>query len=401
MAIPPGYNVKEGENTDYALKLHGNTYGQKQAGRVWFKHLSKRLIKHVGFTQSKIDECIFYKGNVIYVLYTDDSILTGPDKKVLEQTVEDIKAANLDITVEGEVKDFLGVTIERHEDGSIEFKQPLLINKILEALHMDEKTKEKPIPMASSTRLLRHSESQAFKGFDYRSVIGMLNYLDTGTRSDIAYATHQCARFTTAPKTEHGKVIQWLGRYLKGTRTKGMLFTPDLTKGLEVFVDADFSGNWDHIMASEDRDTARSRHGYIIRYMGCPIIWKSQLQTEIALSSTESEYTGLSYALRDAIPLMNLLKEMKKRSFQVTAEKAKVHCRVFEDISGALEMATVHKYRPRTKHLNVKLHHFREYVESGEISIHKIDTTQQVADYLTKPLEVTTFERLRKQIMGW
>ena len=85
----------------------------------------------------------------------------------------------------------------------------------------------------------------------------------------------------------------------------------------------------------------------------------------------------------------------------MTAEKAKVHCRVFEDNSGALEMATVHKYRPRTKHLNVKLHHFREYVESGEISIHKIDTTQQVADYLTKPLEVTTFERLRKQIMGW
>jgi hypothetical protein len=65
-------------------------------------------------------------------------------------------------------------------------------------------------------------------------------------------------------------------------------------------------------MASEDRDTVRSRHGYIIRYMGCLIIWKSQLQTEIALSSTKSEYTGLSYALRDAIPLMNLLKEMKK-----------------------------------------------------------------------------------------
>jgi hypothetical protein len=148
MAIPPGYNVKDGENTDYALKLHGNTYGQKQAGRVWFQHLTKRLIKKVGFTQSKIDECVFYNGNVIYVLYTDDSILTGPNKKELEQIVEDIKAAKLDITVEGEITDFLGVTIERHRDGTIEFKQPLLINKILEALHMDEKTKAKPIPMA-------------------------------------------------------------------------------------------------------------------------------------------------------------------------------------------------------------------------------------------------------------
>ena len=71
-------------------------------------------------------------------------------------------------------------------------------------------------------------------------------------------------------------------------------------------------------MSAEDRDTACSRHGYIIKYMGCPIIWKSQLQTEIALSSTESEYTGLSYALREAIPIMSLLQEMQNFGLQIT-----------------------------------------------------------------------------------
>ena len=100
--------------------------------------------------------------------------------------------------------------------------------------------------------------------------------------------------------------------------------------------------------------------------MGCPIVWKSQLQTEIALSSTESEYTGLSYALRETIPIMELLNEMQKHGFPVVKEKARVHCRVFEDNSGAIEMAKVHKFRPRTKHINVKLHHFRDYVERGE-----------------------------------
>jgi hypothetical protein len=79
------------------------------------------------------------------------------------------------------------------------------------------------------------------------------------------------------------------------------------------------------------------------------------MQTEIALSSTESEYTGLSYALRDAIPIMELLKELKKKEFPVRSTIPNVHCKVFEDNSGALEMATVHKPRPRTKHLNVKL----------------------------------------------
>ena len=88
----------------------------------------------------------------------------------------------------------------------------------------------------------------------------------------------------------------------------------DPLKGMEIFVDADFSGNWDK-NDSDNKDTARSRHGYIIKYMGCPIVWKSQLQHEIALSSTESEYTGLSYALREAIPIMELLKEMREYGF--------------------------------------------------------------------------------------
>ena len=88
---------------------------------------------------------------------------------------------------------------------------------------------------------------------------------------------------------------------------------PMENKDLEVYVDASFCGDWDPKEAATDRDTARSRHGYVINYAGCPLLlWKSQLQTEVALLSTESKYTGLSYALRDAIPVMELLKELKK-----------------------------------------------------------------------------------------
>jgi hypothetical protein len=163
-------------------------------------------------------------------------------------------------------------------------------------------------------------------------------------------------------------------------------------------VDASFCGDWDPVEASKDRDTARSRHGYIISYAGRPLLWKSHLQTEVALSSTESEYTGLSYALRDAIPVMELLEEMKKRGL---TPQARVHCHVFEDNSGALEMAWIHKYRPRTKHLNVRLHHFRDYVERKEITIHPINTNDQPADFLTKALNVEVLERHRRPVLGW
>ena len=122
-------------------------------------------------------------------------------------------------------------------------------------------------------------------------------------------------------------------------------------------MDSNFCGNW-HKKYAGETDFVQSRHSYIIMYAGCPIVSKSQLQTEIALSTTEADYTGLLYTLREAIPLMDLLKEIRKTEFDVLDHKVKFHCRVSKDNSGAIEMAVVHKWRPRTKHLARKLHHF-------------------------------------------
>jgi hypothetical protein len=158
---------------------------------------------------------------------------------------------------------------------------------------------------------------------------------------------------------------------------------PHCDLGLEVYVDADFVSNYKE-EDSNHPDTARSRYGYIVLYGGCPIQWKSQLQTEITLSSTESEYTGLLCALRDAIPMMDLLNEIKQFGFPVLREKPTVHCRVYEDNNGALVMVKEFKYRPRSKHLCVKPHHFRHYVEAGKITVPPISTELQPADMLTK-----------------
>ncbi len=98
---------------------------------------------------------------------------------------------------------------------------------------------------------------------------------------------------------------------------------------------------------------------------------------------------------------MELLNEMKKSGFPIAGKTPKVHCSVFEDNSGALEIAREYKFRPRTKHINVKLHHFRDYVDRGEISICHISTNLQPADNLTKPLSEELFTTHRRNIMGW
>ena len=402
MEVPKGFEVETGKNKDHVLKIHRNIYGQKQAGRVWNKYLADKLINKVGFKQSKIDECLFYKGKVIYALYTDDSIITGPDLHEIEQAVTDIKAAGLDVTEEGTLEDFLGVNIDRKEDGTIHLTQPHLIEQILKDLKLDgDEVKIKSTPIPATRIISHHTDSEAFdESFHYRSVIGKLNFLEKSTRPDISYTTHQCARFTSNPRKEHGKAVRWLGRYLKGTKDKGIIIKADPIQNLKMFVDADFAGNWDPKEADK-RDTARSRHGYVIKYKGCPVTWKSQLQTEICLSSTESEYTGLSYALREAIPIMQTLREMKDMGIPVTSTNSEVYCTVFEDNSGAVEMANHHKYCPRTKHLNVKLHHFRDYVSRGEVKVKPISTKNQQADLLTKGLNESDTMKHRKSIMGW
>ena len=104
-------------------------------------------------------------------------------------------------------------------------------------------------------------------------------------------------------------------------------------------------------------------------------MWQSKLHTETALSTTEAEYVALSAALREVICLMGLLKEAPQHGILNITCTPNIHCKVFEDNNGALEMAKIHKHRPQTKHLNIRLHDFRDYVEQKEISIHLINTT--------------------------
>lgn len=64
-------------------------------------------------------------------------------------------------------------------------------------------------------------------------------------------------------------------------------------------------------------------------------------------------------------------------------------------------MARTPRMRPRTRHINLKYHHFREAVTAGLVSIHAITTDNQIADIFTKPLPHDLFVKFRKQIMGW
>ena len=106
--------------------------------------------------------------------------------------------------------------------------------------------------------------------------------------------------------------------------------------------------------------------------------------------------------MRDVIYFMNLIQEIQEMGITLPHKTVpKMTCRVFEDNVGALELANNHKLRPRTKHLAVQLHHFRQHVLSKQVIVEKIDTTHQRADIFTKALPRDAFRYLRSTIVGW
>ena len=231
----------------------------------------------------------------------------------------------------------------------------------------------------------------------------MLNFLTNSTHPELAYSVHQCARFCQNPKRIHEQAVKRIVQYLLSTKRgkeeyKGLLFKVDKSKSIIVYVDASFAGEWNKSW-SNDPTSVYSRTGFIVTYAGCPILWTSKLQSEISLSTTEAEYIALSHSMRDTIPMITLLEELKK-VLPIDVETPKLHCTIFEDNNACIELVKCPKMRPRTKHIGLKYHHFRSKVKDNTISIQHIDTKQQIADIFTKALPEAQFIYLRGLLNG-
>lgn len=130
------------------------------------------------------------KDQNIYILYTDDSILVGPDPQKSDNIIQQMKDVKPEVSIEGDISDFFRVKISRQDDSTIHMNRPYLIESILKELHLER------TPAAASKLLKAHKRSEAFdEHFNYRRVIGQFNYLEKSTRPDIAYTVCTCARF--------------------------------------------------------------------------------------------------------------------------------------------------------------------------------------------------------------
>jgi hypothetical protein len=117
MELPQGIQSKHGNSKEHVLKLEKNIYGQKQAGRVWDSFLVEKLMS-IGFTMSLIDDCTFFHGDIIFMVYVDDGIFLGSDDLQLQEVIKEIHNLGLNIEDEGHPADYVGVNIKKLKDGS-------------------------------------------------------------------------------------------------------------------------------------------------------------------------------------------------------------------------------------------------------------------------------------------
>lgn len=409
--MPSHFSSTDG--IDSVLKLNKALYGQLDSPKRWWFKIRAGLIKR-GLVSSTVDPCLFISKHIICMCYVDDICLVATSQKRIDDFLQTFKddgdEFNWEMTEEGTINDFLGIKITRSaSERTWTMTQTGLIDKVLAATGMTN-CNAKETPTSSDCRALgTHKDSQrAIEKWSYRSILGMTMYLASNSRPDISFAVHQCARFSHDPKVEHEQALLRICRYLKGTRTQGLILRPSNEISVDCYVDADFLGLYG-VEDVHDPMSARSRTGFVILLANCPLAWTSVLQPTISVSTLESEWNALSASMRALIPMKRLVGEVLSgmslkpgTDFRVATKS-----QVFEDNAGVVQLATTKKMTSRTRHMAVKMFWFMEKLgnnpETGgeDISIIKVASKDNMADIFTKSLGRVDFCRLRHLLCGW
>lgn len=209
-------------------------------------------------------------------------------------------------------------------------------------------------------------------------------YCQTQTRPDIAYGVSLLSRFSSNPRQEHINAAKRLLRYLRGTIDLGIVYHGPAD--VEGYTDSDWAG---------DVSDRKSTTGYVFKLTNGPISWASRKQKLVALSSTEAEYYALNEAGKEAVFIRQFLTEL---SPALTTPMINHRMTLKNDNMGAEQLSQNPQHHARTKHIEIRHHWIRDAVKDHSIQLLHVDTNDNVADGLTKPLAKPKFETFIQQL---
>ncbi|GJY51100.1 hypothetical protein Tco_0441947 [Tanacetum coccineum] len=263
----------------------------------------------------------------------------------------------------------LGIEVSNRENSNgLVLSQAHYVDKILNT-HNAGDSGQARTPIDTSLHLSKN-RGLGVAQLEYSRIIGMLMYLMTGTRPDLAYAVSRLSRYTSNPSYAHWKAITRVLHYLRYSRDYGLHYDrhPAVIEG---YSDA----NW----ISDIKDS-RSTSGYVFTLGGAAISWKSSKQTVIAKSTMESEFIALDKCGEEAEWLRQFVEDIPRWPKPVTA--ISIHC----DSKSAMGRAKSTMYNGKSRHIRRRHNSIRQLLSTGVISIDYVASKDNIADPFTKGL---------------
>lgn len=197
----------------------------------------------------------------------------------------------------------------------------------------------------------------------YGNVVDSLMYTMVCTRPDITQAISVASRYMGDPGKDHWNALKWIMSYLMGTQNHGLLL-----RRKEGF-------NGDPITSFVDSD--------IFHLYGTNVSWRSFLQSVVTLSTTEAEYMAMTEAVKDGVWLVGMLSD-----FGIKQKAVTILC----DSQSALHLSKHQVFHERSKHIDVRHHFVRDWIDKGLIKVVKVSTNDNAVDMLTSPLPTAKFK---------
>ena len=388
---PDKYRIYLQADGSMIVALKKCLYGLRESPRKWYELVRDVIIKRMGFSQSEIDTCVFYKvkedGSEVFVaLYVDDMLVVAGNDRDIKTFGDQLKLSFGEITsYVAEEIDFLGMKISRDPNtGDITVKQQGYIESIIEesSPHYSNFTSDK----SKSDMSGESSECEYF-----RKKVMQLMFLAVRTRPDILFDIVVLAartERTEKPSNDDMKSIDRILRFVYQTRTDGMKFKS--AGEIEFYASVDASFNC--------YETGKGHSGFCLfpdREGSAAILYKSLKQKQIAKSSTESELIALKEAVQNILVCAELMMELDKtlNLFPIT---------VYQDNESAIRLVTtpVINRQGRSKFINRSLFQVNENIEKGEILVVHQNTKHLIADFFTKAIHGARYNNFRARLMG-
>jgi hypothetical protein len=198
------------------------------------------------------------------------------------------------------------------------------------------------------------------------------------------YAASVLAQHIAQPSIGDMKRARHALRYLACTADVVLKYSKQ--QGLTIAGHAAPASVWSDADYAGCEETRKSRTGFVLYMFGAPILWASKKQPCVVMSTRAAEYIASSMAADEAIFLGKLLLDLGLCMGPID---------LFCDNRAAVACARNPIKNLKVKYLEVHWHFIREQVEKGELNIQWIQTEDQIADILTKPLARSIFEKFR------